>query len=61
MRIALPDPCLVVLIGASGSGKSSFAARHFPAVVGWFPAHRPRLATAAPETPHTVACGPGKP
>lgn len=37
------------------------AARHFPAVVGWFPAHRPRLATAAPETPHTVACGPGKP
>ena len=31
MRIALPDPSLVVLIGASGSGKSSFAARHFPA------------------------------
>jgi protein phosphatase len=29
MTIDLPDPCLVVLIGASGSGKSSFAARHF--------------------------------
>jgi protein phosphatase len=29
MRIDLPDPSLVVLIGASGSGKSSFAARHF--------------------------------
>src|SRR4051812_48145132 len=29
MRIELPSPSLVVLIGASGSGKSSFAARHF--------------------------------
>jgi protein phosphatase len=29
MRIALPDPSLVVLIGPSGAGKSSFAARHF--------------------------------
>jgi hypothetical protein len=29
MRIDLPDPSLVVLIGASGSGKSSLAARHF--------------------------------
>ena len=29
MRIALGEPCLVVLIGASGSGKSTFAARHF--------------------------------
>ncbi len=29
MRIELPDPSLVVLIGASGSGKSSFAAKHF--------------------------------
>jgi protein phosphatase len=29
MKIALPEPSLVVLIGATGSGKSSFAARHF--------------------------------
>lgn len=29
MRIDLPAPSLVVLIGASGSGKSSFAAEHF--------------------------------
>ena len=29
MRIELPEPCLVVLIGASGSGKSTFAAAHF--------------------------------
>ncbi len=29
MRIELGDPCLVVLIGASGSGKSTFAACHF--------------------------------
>jgi protein phosphatase len=29
MRIELPSPSLVVLMGASGSGKSTFAARHF--------------------------------
>jgi len=29
MHISLPQPCLVVLVGASGAGKSSFAARHF--------------------------------
>lgn len=29
MRIELADPCLVVLIGASGSGKSTFARTHF--------------------------------
>ena len=31
MKIELPDPCLVVLIGASSSGKSTFAHEHFPA------------------------------
>ena len=29
MRISIPDFCLVVLIGASGSGKSTFARQHF--------------------------------
>ncbi len=28
-EIVLPDPSLIVLIGAAGAGKSTFAARHF--------------------------------
>ena len=31
MEIALPELCLVVLIGASGCGKSTFAREHFKA------------------------------
>jgi F420-dependent oxidoreductase-like protein len=29
VTLRLPDPCLVVLVGVSGSGKSTWAARHF--------------------------------
>ena len=31
MKLTLPELSLVVLIGASGSGKSTFAAKHFKA------------------------------
>ncbi len=30
MRIVVPNPSLVILCGPAGSGKSSFARRHFP-------------------------------
>lgn len=29
IELALPDPCIVVLIAPAGAGKSTFAARHF--------------------------------
>ena len=28
-ELAIPDPCVVLLVGAAGAGKSTFAARHF--------------------------------
>ena len=29
-ELAIPDPCVVLLVGAAGAGKSTFAKRHFP-------------------------------
>ena len=43
--VAIPDPSLVVLIGAAGSGKTAFAARHFdPAEVLSSDAYRALIA-----------------
>jgi predicted kinase len=45
LSVRLPDPCLVVLVGAAGSGKSTFAARHFaPGEVLSSDAFRERIA-----------------
>lgn len=30
MRLRIPDPSLVILCGPAGSGKSTFAKKHFP-------------------------------
>jgi len=56
VELRLPDPCLVVLVGAAGAGKSTFAARHFgPGEVLSSDAFRERIAGDAADQSATGA------